>query len=666
MRKLNKRDCRRLAVQEWKTDRNRGLFMAESVEYIVRTAVKIVGRQKTLVLYLYPTKSEGDGPLVPAYTLFQGQEDYITLVRNTAGELVWRTSKLDHMDGDYRFVDKCTFFSRTEEQRVLRYCGIQAKHGFSALSRLQEQIKNKRELERRHAKQRLIIAKMTSVPPMPRGVKEWLRREIMPAYIFYDYQRKGTVQGYCTACQHIVEVQPKHNQDGVCPHCGRLVKFKSRGKRGYMNDRETVVIVQRIDRQTLLLRVLKVYVSYRKEDLAEQSISESIRIFCSVGELGQYCEEVFHHCHERDDLTPWKPGYPPVRYLYQENYYANTCGHLFCRDLDKELKGTPWEYSQLKEFYLSDHIPLSVETFLKKAVAYPQIEMLLKMGHYGFAADFIYRHVPYSVNASEKKPHRFFGIQPEEWRFLLQRGLNKDELAMMQHLNEHKISYKQRIELFLWCRQHDVESYLVHTALQRTTPAKMMGYVQKQYALLKDSRTSHGQSRYVGLKEILREYGDYLRLCQCEDCNMKDSIILFPKNVKKAHDRLIKRIKVREDKAKQEKFQRVLEHLGHQLDFEYEGLAIMQPARMEDLVAEGKALSHCVGGYIDSMADNRCVILFIRRKAELEKPFYTVEVQNDQVRQVKGFKNGSATPEVEEFMAVWEEQVLKKRLPAAA
>lgn len=666
MRKLSKRDCRRLVVQEWKAGRNRGLFMAERVEYIVRTAVKIVGRQKTLVLYLYPTKSEGNGPLVPAYTLFQGQEDYITLVRNTAGELVWRTSMLDHMNGDYRFVDKCTFFSRTDEQRVLQYCGIQAKYGFSALSRLQEQIKKKRELERRHAKQKFIIEKMARVPSIPRGAKEWLRREIMPAYIFYDYQRKGRIQGYCTSCQHTVEVQPKHNQDGVCPRCGRLVKFKSRGKRGNIYDRETAVIVQRIDRQTLLLRVLKVYFSYCKEDLAEQSVSESIRIFCFVDELGQYGEEAFHYCNERDDLTPWKPGYPPVRYLYQDNFYASTCGHLFCRDLAKELKETPWQYSQLKEFYLSNHIPLSVETFLKKAVAYPQIEMLLKMGHYGFAADFIYRHVSYSVNASEKKPHRFFGIQPEEWRFLLPRGLDNGELAMMQHLHEHQISYKQRIELFLWCRQHDVKSYLVHTPLQMMTPAKMMGYVQKQYALLKDPHTDRGQSRYERLKEVLREYGDYLRLCQCEDCNMKDSAILYPKNVKKAHDRLIKRIKVRENKAKQEKFQRALERLGHQLDFEYEGLAIMQPARMEDLVAEGKALSHCVGGYIDSMADNQCVILFIRRKAELEKPFYTVEVQNDQVRQVKGFKNGSATPEVEEFMAVWEQQVLKKWYPAAA
>ena len=665
MRRLDKRACRRVAGQGWNTDRSRGLFMAKSVEYIVRTAIKTIARQKTLVLYLYDTEFGDPGPLIPSYTVFQGREDYITLARKD-GALVWRTSKLEHLDNDYRFTDKCVFFSKNDEQQVLKYCRAQTQSGFVALEHLQEEIKDQRELMRRHAKQRITIAKMKRVPPMPRGIKEWLRREIMPSYIFYDYQKKGPVQGYCTACRHMVEVRPKHNQMGVCPHCKQPVQFKSRGRRGYICDRETAVVVQQLDNRTLLLRILKVYFTYRKDDVPEQDISEAIRIFSAVDEAGQYSEEVFHHNFEGRDLTPWKTGYPPIRYLYQENFYASTCGHLFCRILAKELKGTPWQYSQLQGFYESDHIPLSVETFLKKSVVYSQIELLLKMGYYGFTADFIYRSIPYHVNASEKKPHRFFGIQPEEWKFLLRRGLDKDDLALMQRLNVFPMPYSKRIELFLWCQQNGVDSYPFNMILRLMSPSKMVGYMQKQYEILKDYRTARGQIRYGNLPSVVYEYRDYLGLCQSEGCNMESSVVLFPRNVKEAHDRLTRRIKIRESKEQRRKFQQVLKQLAHSLDFEYEGLVIMQPACMEDVTAEGKALSHCVGGYIGNMADGCCIILFIRRKDDIQTPFYTVEVQGTKVVQVKGADNGEPTPEVSDFMTVWENQVLKKQCLAAA
>lgn len=666
MRKLSKKGCRLYAQQKWQADRSCGLFMAESVKYIVRTAIKNIGGQRVLVLYLYPTQSADTDELYPSHTVFQGQEDYITLVRKEDHALAWRTATLWNMSRDYQFTNKCAFFSKADERRVLQYCKNSEQQGFKALDRLQGQIKDKRELERRHAKQQITIAKMKCVPPMPRGIKEWLRREIMPAYIFYDYQKKGPVQGYCTACQHTVEVQPKHNQKGICPHCKRLIQFKSRGKRGYISDRETATVVQQLNSRTLLIRILKVYYTYRKEDVAEKSISEGIRIFFSADEMGRSHEDVFHFYFEPRDITPWKPDFPPIRYLYQENFYASTCGHLFCRDLDKELKGTPWQYSQLKAFYQADRTPLEVKPYLKKYLDYPQIEMLVKIGLIQLTADFIYRDSPSRVSGSECKPFRFFCIQPEEWPVLLERRTTGKEVTLMQNLNQHPFSYKKRIKLFLWCCQHNLDEYAIRFFLQYMTVDKLTGYAEKQYAILQNHQTQTGQTRYSEMSSILQEYKDYLKLCRDEGSDLKSGSVLFPKNLKIAHDSLTKRIKIRKDKAKQRKFKQVLKQLGHSLNFEQNGLAIIPPTSMQDLADEGSALSHCVGRYADSMANSQCIILFIRRKADMQKPFYTVEVQDDKVVQVKGFQNGSATPEVEAFMAAWEKQVLSKRLPAAA
>ena len=53
------------------------------------------------------------------------------------------------------------------------------------------------------------------------------------------------------------------------------------------------------------------------------------------------------------------------------------------------------------------------------------------------------------------------------------------------------------------------------------------------------------------------------------------------------------------------------------------------------------------------------MILFLRRCGDEGKPFYTVEVQNRNVVQVRGMENKAATPEVQKFMDVWERRVLR-------
>ena len=94
------------------------------------------------------------------------------------------------------------------------------------------------------------------------------------------------------------------------------------------------------------------------------------------------------------------------------------------------------------------------------------------------------------------------------------------------------------------------------------------------------------------------------------------------------------------------------------LDFEMDGLRIVVPSNPDEIIAEGNALHHCVGGYVERVAKKECVILFLRRCEEVDKPFYTVEVRNRKAVQVRGMQNADMTPEVKRFMDRWERQVL--------
>ena len=50
---LNKRECRRFADPDLKMKKGSGLLHAGQIDYIIRTAVKMIGHHKTLVLYAY-------------------------------------------------------------------------------------------------------------------------------------------------------------------------------------------------------------------------------------------------------------------------------------------------------------------------------------------------------------------------------------------------------------------------------------------------------------------------------------------------------------------------------------------------------------------------------------------------------------------------------------
>lgn len=111
----------------------------------------------------------------------------------------------------------------------------------------------------------------------------------------------------------------------------------------------------------------------------------------------------------------------------------------------------------------------------------------------------------------------------------------------------------------------------------------------------------------------------------------------------------------------------VYQRITNQLDFEQNGMRILYPASPDDIIAEGQALHHCVGGYVDRVAREECIILFLRQTSQLEKPFYTIEVRNQEVVQVRGDHNTEATNDVTVFMKQWEAAVLQQNtMPVAA
>jgi len=147
--------------------------------------------------------------------------------------------------------------------------------------------------------------------------------------------------------------------------------------------------------------------------------------------------------------------------------------------------------------------------------------------------------------------------------------------------------------------------------------------------------------------------------------DMRNEFNLYPKNFKKAHDEKFKEyFKFQNKRAKEDikRFNKLLKKLRKEtseaepMNLKIEGLFIRLPENLDELKSEGEFLHHCMGTYRDRVARGETMIFFIRKEAEPDKPYYTLEWK-DRVVQCRGFHNCDMTPEVKAFVEIFQEKM---------
>ena len=87
---------------------------------------------------------------------------------------------------------------------------------------------------------------------------------------------------------------------------------------------------------------------------------------------------------------------------------------------------------------------------------------------------------------------------------------------------------------------------------------------------------------------------------------------------------------------------------------------MLAPRKPDDLIEEGRQLSHCVGPYTDRVAALDTFIFFLRRTSDPDHSLVTVQVNTDgRLGQVRGRFNRQPTPEQMRFVEKWHEKFFK-------
>jgi len=371
----------------------------------------------------------------------------------------------------------------------------------------------------------------------------------------------------------------------------------------------------------------------------------------------------FYHSYSHGALTPWCRGNRP-RFNHWCYYFENDlCGFLYHKNLDKELKGTPWQYSALKEYYYQDPTPLYMPRYLRSYLSYPVLEYLVKLNLvrlatyivYGDAGGHHYRSWEKLINVNGKTITEVLGVEKKHIAFLRQVDPGIQQFDMIKGmLNEGVVP---DMELMKWCSRTDVsQSDYITVPLRFMTPYKLMKYATEQYNTYR--RIAYNKGIYSGVSNVLSDYKDYLLMSEALEHDMKSSFVLYPNNLREAHDRVNDLTKAETSAAYDRKLAKMFGGLMERYGFNKFGFTVLPPASSKDIAREGDKLHHCVGRYVSSMVKEECIILFIRKTSAPKKPYCTVEIKKGDIAQARIQNNNPPPPKLQKFIDLWKQQVV--------
>ena len=471
----------------------------------------------------------------------------------------------------------------------------------------------------------------------------------MPHYVFYrrgygapvlvgygDYyeseKNSKLTDCYCTACNTRYEdninkpAAYKHKNIGKCANCGAIVQRRAMG-RGRSSIRETMnFAVFEGGGNLVRISCIKAELTFRGDDL-EPSYNwwEVARYQLESHKAIQYGT----YWNIAEHKWEWKPR----KSKPTEPYFSSSWGYYTDNSytlVDCEAISNSFLKYIDREWTDREHLPPFYIKWLCQYAEHPQIEYFVKGGLYKLAENIVIGHIGRGVRFNWKSNDlkKILRVSKPELEYLQESDGNI--YADYVRFRNRVFSSKNPTETISYHRNFHNSAELIQSVkfLTGLQPKKIM-----DYALRKQNRQ--------GVYYFMTLWKDYLDNCRALEYDLHNEAIIMPKNLWLEHDKVMKLVKIREDELLSRKMKELTEtrHDMEVVDMEL-GLLIRQPYTANEIIAEGKALDHCVGGYAERHANGATTIMFLRQISKPSVPYYTMEVSNDlTIKQCYGYQN---------------------------
>lgn len=186
------------------------------------------------------------------------------------------------------------------------------------------------------------------------------------------------------------------------------------------------------------------------------------------------------------------------------------------------------------------------------------------------------------------------------------------------------------------------------------------------------------------MKAVLEQWIDYLAGCVKMKKDMTDDMVTRPRELKRRHDEIMEEIRKQQiiedirrnkelaeqrEKELKEKFpdaEKNLREVKGIYEYQNETYKVIVPEKLTDIMLEGQALHHCAGAtdrYYDRIQSRETYIFFLRRTAEPDTPYYTLEVEpGGTIRQHRTYLDEeTGIEQIRGFLREWQ-KIIKQRL----
>lgn len=427
----------------------------------------------------------------------------------------------------------------------------------------------------------------------------------------------------------------------ACPFCGKVSPVKELGRTGNRKNLWTFRrgAVLRWHKGALWAVCCDLTKDYGSEyGLTAGPVVKPLAIYRFTPGRVEYCRRLWWSAdwstYEEIKTDGLRPGFKISEPFGFCSEYGTGYELIGMDEVDK----SPFRWCGFREYQRNILQPMR---YLALCTAYPrQVEMLTKAGMVEAVVDFVSRG---KRNAAafdwyDPNPRHGLGLNKTELKEFMAGTRDLEVLAKYKSFRRAKVAasfpelYRMKHDLgVIWFGRVTSRMKKYRISAQR-----MINYLEKE-RLADKGRKKKGQPISV----IAGWWCDYIDAALALGYDLKNEVFLLPKDLKAHHEKATKAAtqimeakRSAEAKAKEVKRLRALAPRYTYTDGRW---LIRPPVNAAEIVAEGKALKHCVGGYADRHVAGITTILFLRDRTRPGRSLVTIEMRGAEIAQIHGW-----------------------------
>ena len=487
-------------------------------------------------------------------------------------------------------------------------------------------------------------------------------------YCFYDtWGRKNYRDCMCTRCGAFDLYKDEdpdffrlhHGDEICCPNCGEYVELYSLGRMrtgATLKEWQRAAFVRKASDGGVLLVAGYATVDYSPYEL-RPVLDWNVKslTYLAPGKRMQWRRKLrnyynmFYQGSGEFDWVPAKTVEEPFKPAMNENYgsywlmgYTNI--------LDTSLK-----YCQMEDWYYAvgegwlceegNRIRQAYK-YLARYTEYPQMEMAVKLGMCRAVEELVMdgRKNHRLLDWSAKTVQGFLRMNKQDAKAFVQVG---GDIRQLEHCHDTlKTGTVKSVQEYLQL----VQQIGSMDCMKRAAVCAERAGVDIRRAvkyILRQAESQTGNTA-ANIGRTITYWKDYLDAAETLDFDLTEETVSMPKNLIERHDTATQMVKLQASAEARKKYNKRYQQLRNLYEFRLGDLCIVVPENGEEIVAEGKTLQHCVGGYAGRHLEGKVDILFLRHARKPNRSFLTIEMVarktiSDKITlvQIHGYKNES-------------------------